>query len=69
MESLTILIVDGNTPDLSRASASFERELIDIHAGINIRCTEPYRGACASDEGMFEGVDGIIFTGSLVCSS
>lgn len=64
----TILIVEGNTPDLLVAgrsySACFVRSFQGLAAELNLRVVTPYSAALSAD--VFQDVDGVVFTGSSV---
>lgn len=65
-EVMTILIMEGNTPDIVAAgdsgAASFVRTFLVIAPTARLHIVSPYAGTIEPE--VFEGVDGVVFTGS-----
>lgn len=62
----TILIMEGNTPDVIASgvsgAASFVSTFLTVAPAVQLRVVAPYAGRF--DEAVFDGVDGVVFTGS-----
>lgn len=63
----TLLIIEGNTPDLPSAAAVFADVLMRIDSGVNTEIARPYVSALTLDQ-LFDA-DGVVFTGSGVAWS
>ncbi|MEM6663926.1 MAG: type 1 glutamine amidotransferase [Pseudomonadota bacterium] len=69
----TVLIVEGNTPEITDATRAAGRPtsaegygaaLIHFSPGLEIRMTQPYAPGWTIDRVDFDGVDGLVVTGS-----
>ncbi len=62
----TILIMEGNTPDIIASgvsgAAGFVRTFLAAAPAVQLRVVAPYAGRF--DEAVFDGVNGVVFTGS-----
>lgn len=64
----TVLILEGNTPDMVAGGRSagrlYRAALLDLDPGLQIRHAAPYGAALRAQD--LDGVDGVVFTGSSV---
>jgi len=62
-----LLIIEANTPNLPAAARWFRDAFLAIHPAVTFATVAPYVTASQAQD--FDGVDGVIFTGSGVAWS